>query len=148
MLSRPYRLRSDRLFKRTLHGERLCANSFFAVFVLYHLPNYRASHRGSPRANTPPSPRFGFVVSRKIHKRAVRRNRIKRRLREWVRTQLLPAHAPALSQVAALVVVARPGSLHASYQAMGEALNRCTQRLRPLPLQPVGRATPPVEREC
>ena len=40
------------------------------------------------RKNDQPSSRFVFVVSTKVHKRAWRRNRLRRRLREIVRTHL------------------------------------------------------------
>lgn len=73
----------------------------------------------------PGEPRFGFIVSKKIHKRAVQRNRIRRRLRELVRTWLLTERREAMSQYRALVFIARSGSLEAGYQDLKNRLERC-----------------------
>jgi ribonuclease P protein component len=118
MLKQRYRLKSQGLFKRTLNAHRLCGTDCFAVFAL----------KRNPELATRYPTRFGFIVSKKIHKRAVRRNRIKRRLREIIRTRLLTDYQERLQQYATIVVVARPGSLEASYQQMEEKLVGCFKR--------------------
>jgi len=50
------------------------------------------------------NPRFGFVVSQKVSKKAVVRNKIKRRLREIVRKRL-----PSIKKKVDGVLIARPG---------------------------------------
>ena len=40
------------------------------------------------KKNTLDHPRFAFVIARAVEKRAVRRNLLRRRVREWVRTHL------------------------------------------------------------
>jgi ribonuclease P protein component len=60
--------------------------------------------------------RFGFVVSRKLGK-AVERNRIRRCLRELVRTRYRNI-APGWD----VVLIARPPIRHASFEEIGEAV--------------------------
>lgn len=117
MLKRENRLKSRGDFKRTLAGRRLCANDAFAAYGL-----------GSQ--NPVADPRFGFIVSKKVHKRAVVRNRIKRRLRELVRTWLLKERPASLSQFRTVVFIARGGSLQASYQDLREKMQRCFAQIK------------------
>ena len=68
-------------------------------------------------------PRVGFIVPK--HKQtSVARNRLKRRLREIVRTELLAA-LPAVD----LVVRARPEAYGASYDALVAELARAAAKL-------------------
>ncbi len=72
-------------------------------------------------------PRLGLAVSRKVDKRAVGRNRIKRIARETFRTrraQLAPG---------AYVLVARPASAQASAEQLREALLALFARAGALP---------------
>lgn len=61
---------------------------------LYHFPFFGLL---AGKNNLPVS-RFAFIVSKKIHKKAVRRNRIKRLLREAAR-ELLPQIKPGFDVV-------------------------------------------------
>jgi len=59
--------------------------------------------------------RFGFVASLKVSKKAVERNRIKRRLREIVRKAL-----PRLESGFDCVILTRPEIKELKYQELGE----------------------------
>ena len=73
MLPAPHRLRGDANFTRLLkHGRRF----FTPRMMLRIVPN-------DDRLS-----RFAFVVSTRVHKKAVHRNRIKRQMREIVRKEL------------------------------------------------------------
>jgi ribonuclease P protein component len=76
-------------------------------------------------------PRFGLIVSKKIDKRSSRRNFIKRRLREIIRTQLLQENGTLLLPYGAIVIVARHASLGASYEEMAQKLVHCFQKGQP-----------------
>lgn len=62
-----------------------------------------------------PYPRFGFVVGRSVTKRAVERNRVRRRLREIVRRSPVRAGWD-------LVLVARAGSVRATFNDLRDAV--------------------------
>ena len=69
--------------------------------------------------STPAAPRIGFVVSRAVGP-AVTRNLVKRRLRHLCRERL--AVLPSGSM---LVVRALPAAAGATYEELGEELDRC-----------------------
>ena len=65
--------------------------------------------------------RFGFVIGRRVAKRAVDRNRLRRRLREIVRRMPVEGGWDAL-------FIARRGAVDASFQALGEAVDDVERR--------------------
>jgi ribonuclease P protein component len=72
MLPRENRLTSDYYFRRVRNKGTRVNTPLFGLSYL--------------RKRTPSASRFGFVVSTKIDKRAVKRNRVKRLFREGVRS--------------------------------------------------------------
>lgn len=114
MLPRQFRLTRSSLFPKTLEsGVRLCSTPYFLVL-------------GLPRAYESPTPtRFGFIVSRKISNRAVRRNKIRRRLRELVRTFVIPRYYDRTAPYIAVVFIARKGILDAPYSELQKAVGTC-----------------------
>lgn len=69
-------------------------------------------------------PRFGFIVGRTIEKRAVYRNRIRRRLSETVRT-FINLHKVVLQESGiGVVLIARKQSTNATYEALDSEVNK------------------------
>jgi ribonuclease P protein component len=60
----------------------------------------------------------------------VERNRVKRRLRELIRTEMMPAMA-ALD----VVVRAAPGAYHADFDMLREAMRKAIERIRQTPAE-------------
>lgn len=60
--------------------------------------------------------RVGFVVSKKIHKRSTKRNRIKRLLRESYRNLLKEGQIPQSQAFQSLIFIANDGSLGKNYE--------------------------------
>jgi len=124
VLKKANRLKSRGDFKRTLAGRRLCINDCFVVYGLAANPN-----SAGPFSAERMQPRIGFVVSKKVHKRSTRRNRIKRRLRELLRVYLMTEKRQILSRYRTLVFIARGGSLETPFQDLQRKMERCIQNL-------------------
>jgi ribonuclease P protein component len=90
--------------------------------VVVHLvtPNVDKATSGS---DDPEPVRVGFVVSRAVGG-AVKRNRVKRRLRHLMRERVT-----AMPEGALVVVRAQPGAVEASYRDLGAELDRCLRRV-------------------
>jgi ribonuclease P protein component len=120
MLPKVNRLRSKRDFKRTLSGQRIASGPYFAIYALL---SFKEATSSTYLANQ--CPRIGFVVSKKVHKRAVIRNRLKRQFREIFRHWL--SHSPqsaSLSNYKNLVVIVRTTCVGTEYKVLEKALSR------------------------
>ena len=93
MLPRAARLKRSRDFQAVYKRRTSWASPHLVLYVRFRT------------AREPASSRLGFVISKKVAKRAHDRNRLKRRLREISRHCLLPA---ALRPFDALVVARTP----------------------------------------
>lgn len=100
MLSKKYRLKSNSSFKATYCQNRVVSDEFFTLFA--------GKNKSNPDLNT----RAGFVVSKKVHKRAVVRNKIKRRLREAF-YRYLKEYNPSFISV---IFKARENSVNSNYE--------------------------------
>jgi ribonuclease P protein component len=127
VLKKINRLKSQGDFKRTLSGRRLCINDCFVLYGLAAQPNSAGpSFAGQTQ---PMQPRIGFVVSKKVHKRSVCRNLVKRRLRELVRTCLLSEKRELLAKYRTLVFVARGSSVQTPFQRLKLKMEHCFKQL-------------------
>jgi ribonuclease P protein component len=126
VLKKANRLKSQGDFKRTLAGRRLCIND---CFVIYGLAAPQSA--SGPFSARTMQPRIGFIVSKKIHKKSVYRNRIKRRLRELVRLYFLHTRTEdnRFAKYRTVVFIARNGSLQASFQTLRQKMERCLQQM-------------------
>lgn len=78
MLPRASRLKRSRDFQAVYKRRQSWASPHLALYVRFRLPREGEASR------------LGFVISKKIARRAHDRNRLKRRLREICRLQMLP----------------------------------------------------------
>lgn len=87
MLNKRNRLKTNSSFKATYCQNRVVSDEFFVLFAGKNKPdrNYE--------------PKIGFVVSKKTDKRAVVRNKIKRRMRESFRIYLKEKEIPYMSLI-------------------------------------------------
>ena len=106
-MKRRYRVRTDKQFQEIRRQGRSYANH---LLVLWALPNHLAYSR------------FGFAVNSRIGN-AVRRNRIKRRLREIIRLQ-----QESIQPGWDIVLIARQPIRSADYQEMESACARLLRR--------------------
>jgi ribonuclease P protein component len=108
MLPKCNRLKSRHAFKQTLGAYRLFICPYFVLYA----------HGTKP---VKPS-RFGFIVSKKVHKHAVQRNKVKRQLRSLVRLYLLSVRdhkaGTLSSRYASLVFIARKPILEVPFERL------------------------------
>ncbi len=76
MLKKKYRLRTFKDFKKVFARGRYTSNGAQEVIILKFLKNEE------------PQTRFAFIVANKVSKSAVKRNKIRRQLREIIRARL------------------------------------------------------------
>ena len=114
MLKKEYRLKSKKAYKATYHTGS--SANIGGIIVFYGINNTQ---------NLPT--KFGFVVSKKIHKRAVKRNRIKRLMRECVRTYI--KNNIISNKHASLILVATSKLINKDYNYINNSINKILERL-------------------
>ena len=79
-------------------------------------------HAGKEKSDKNCPTRVGFVVSKKVHKRAVKRNRIKRLLRENIRLLLKNNEADLINSYQSLILSARSDILDKSKDEINKSI--------------------------
>ncbi|NQV13537.1 MAG: ribonuclease P protein component [Parcubacteria group bacterium] len=110
MLPKANRLQKDDDFARVHRHGRFFKCQFVAIKSL---------------SNRRPESRFGFLVGIKVSKKAIVRNKVKRRLREVVRLAL-PDIKPGFD----VVIMVRPEAADKTYQEIETALRSAFQQAR------------------
>ena len=115
MLSKENRLTEDYDFRRVKRLGKSCHCPLFKFSFAPHPP--KADREKSPS-------RFGFVISKKIDKRAVVRNRIKRLLREVVRENL-----EKIPDGFDIVFIVRPNIVGKNYEEISIEFNKILSKV-------------------
>jgi ribonuclease P protein component len=125
-LPQRHRLKGQRVFDRVYQKGRRFHGPFLVLRMLEAQPQFLPAEQQT----CPPSPwRCGVVVSSKVHKRAVRRNRLRRLLHAH-----LLAKPPADSErYLWLLLSLKPGSADLTPEAL---LGECSQLLHQAGLTP------------
>lgn len=114
MLPKNYRLKKRSAFSATYRTGRTLHRDGITVFI------------GKEKNNEQPT-RVGFVVSKKIHKRAVKRNRIKRLMRESYR--LLIKECAVSDKYISLIFVASSKLLNMDFREVDSAIRLLVYKL-------------------
>ena len=77
---------------------------------------------GKEKTNPELQTKIAFVVSKKIHKRAVVRNRIKRLMRESFRLQLKEKKLDFINKYLSVICVAKPSAVDANFDDIDSSL--------------------------
>ncbi len=112
MFPKRFRLQASWFFNKTLQqGMRYYACPYFVIMAL---PHWTLEAKTKALESLDYRPRIGFVVSKKVHKRAVKRNRLKRIVREWIRQHVWQDNNYNWRGVASLAIIFRPDAMQAS----------------------------------
>lgn len=117
MLKKEFRLKKNSSFKATYLQRRIVSDEFF---VLYG---------GRNKENTESPTKTGFVVSKKIHKRAVKRNRIKRLAREAYRLAQKQGEINKSNSFQSLIYIAKDGALEMDFDKAKLSVTKLINKL-------------------
>lgn len=112
MLQKKYRLKKYSAFIATYRLNNAVADKNICVYF------------GKEKINPEMQTKIAFVVSKKIHKRAVVRNRIKRLMRESVRLQLKENKLEYLNKYLSVICVAKKDSIGADFCTIDNSLKQ------------------------
>lgn len=93
MLPGQYRLKKKKAFDATYRNHKIVSDSVITIYC------------GKTKKDSSLPTRFGFVVSKKYNKRAVKRNRIKRLMRECVRLAIKEKKLDKLNNYMSFIIM-------------------------------------------
>lgn len=104
MLKQTQRLKSKRAYIATYNNKNIVSNELIILYA------------GKIKTDKNCPTRVGFVVSKKVHKRAVKRNKIKRLMRENVRLMIKNNELTELSNYQSLIFMAKENILEKTFE--------------------------------
>ncbi len=118
MIPKKFRLKNKQAFDATYRNRHIVSDSLLTI--------YAGKIKTDPLSQT----RFGFVVSKKYHKRAVRRNRIKRLLRECIRLAIKENKLGVCEQYMSFVILPKEKTLGCKLCDIQKSFFKLIQRLQ------------------
>ena len=116
MLKKRYRLKNRKAFDATYNLRQVVSNSLLILYV------------GKKKTQNEIDTKFGFIASKKYHKRAVKRNRIKRLMRESVRLVIKNNLYPELNSYLSFVIMPKNEALDKNFSAIDIAVKNLLER--------------------
>ena len=104
MLKKENRLKNRKAFTATYNNNNIVGSNLMVVYA------------GKPKTDKNCPTRVGFVVSKKVHKRATKRNRIKRLMRENIRLMLKNKELAELNNYQSLIFMAKEDILEKTFE--------------------------------
>ena len=104
MLKQVNRLKSKRSYTATYNNKNIVSDENIVVYA------------GKIKTDENCPTRVGFVVSKKVHKRATKRNRIKRLIRENIRLMLKNNELAQLNNYQSLIFMAKEDILDKNFE--------------------------------
>ena len=117
MLPKAYRLKKRSAFNATYKTGHSLHNEGITVFC-------------GRKKNNSSATKIGFVVSKKIHKRAVKRNRIKRLMRESIRLYIKSQNGSFPSEYLSLIFVASTKLLNKNFSEINSIMEKLIGQIK------------------
>ena len=116
MLKKKYRLRNSSAFCATLKLKNCKSDDFFTIY------------KGKLKTNFAVPTKIGIIVSKKLHKRAVKRNKIKRRIRAIYQEAFKSGYADNVQDSLSLIFIARPKVIDANFSTLKISILKLLKR--------------------
>ena len=116
MLKKQYRLKNRKAFDATYNLHQVVSNSDLVLYV------------GKQKTQADIETKYAFVVSKKYHKRAVKRNRIKRLMRESVRLILKNNQFPKLDNYLSCIFMPKTTALDKNFAQIDQSVKELIER--------------------
>lgn len=117
MLPKQYRLKKQAAFNATYKVKNSTQKSGITLFA------------GKEKENTETPTKVGFVVSKKTHKRAVRRNRLKRLMRESYRLLLKSGELANSQKYMSLIFIGHEHALNKNFDEISNIIKTLLERI-------------------
>ena len=104
MLSKRFRLKNKKAFDATYNLHHVVSSDLLILYV------------GKKKTEADIDTKFAFVVSKKYHKRAVKRNRIKRLIRESIRLILKNQEITDINNYLSFIFIPKNNALDKSFK--------------------------------
>lgn len=118
MIPKNLRLKKQSAFKATYNVKNSVSDANFIIFA------------GKQKKSEEFPTRVGFVVSKKNHKRAVKRNRAKRLMREAYRTALKENLVQNAQNFQSLIITARSGAIGNDFHTIKSSILKLIEQLK------------------
>jgi len=117
MLKKENRLNSYSAYQATYNNNKVVSDKLIVLYI------------GKEKINKDYPTRVGFVVSKKIHKRAIKRNRIKRLMREAFRQIFLKNSCNIVNDYQSFILIARNEILNRKYFEVQNSINNLLNKI-------------------
>ncbi|MBQ7287348.1 MAG: ribonuclease P protein component [Candidatus Gastranaerophilales bacterium] len=104
MLKKENRLKNRKAFTATYNNNNIVGSNLMVVYA------------GKPKTDKNCPTRVGFVVSKKVHKRATKRNKTKRLMREIIRLMFKNNELTIIDNYQSLIFIAKEDILEKTFE--------------------------------
>lgn len=118
MLKKQYRLKNKKAFDATYKNRNVVSDSFMIIYL------------GREKKEEKYPTKIGFSISKKYHKRAVKRNRIRRLMREACRLSIKENKFSPLSKYMSCIMIPREKALEAKFSDIECSFHKLLERIK------------------
>lgn len=118
MIPKKFRLKNKKAFDATYKNRKIVSDSMLTLYA------------GRLKKDNDTQTRFGFVVSKKYHKRAVKRNRVKRLMRECVRLAIKEDKLGICLNYMSFIIIPKEKALGCKFADIQSSFFRLIERLK------------------